>query len=145
MYDVVTNNLIIREWLNGSLFPLSLNLSLIIAVFLWDSYFAARESRQKWFNMDGVPTACALFWIFSLDGVRAVSVWVILRINNNGMEVPMWMRQTTNVALALAAFGLMLTILRCTYLFTPPRWGNRYWIYSLVSTLIFLMISHILP
>ena len=145
MKDAYVSNLIIREWLNGSLFPLSLNLSIIIAVFMWDSYIECLAQGKRWFRMSGVPTACALFWIFSLDGMRAVSVWIILRITNNGDEVPEWVREWTSAALVIAALGLVITMLRCTYLFTPPKWGNRYWIYSLCSTLLFLFISHLLP
>jgi hypothetical protein len=145
MTDAYSSNLLIREWLNGSLFPLSLNLSVVIAIFMWDSYVYAVTHKERWFTLEGIPTACALFWIFSLDGVRAVSVWIILRLTNNGHPVPEWLREVTNYALLAAAFGLALTILRCTYLFTPPRWGNRYWIYSLLSTLGFLILSHLLP
>ena len=145
MTDAYVSNLIIREWLNGSLFPLSLNLSIIIAVFMWDSYIYAITHKKRWFTLEGVPTACALFWIFTLDGVRAVSVWIILRFANDGHVVPEWVREWTNYALITAALGLVLTMLRCTYLFTPPRWGNRYWVYSLLSTLAFLVVSQLLP
>jgi len=145
MYDAVTSNLLIREWLNGSLLPLSLNLAIIIAVFLWDSWIEAREGNLNWWTMSGVPTGCALFWIFILDGTRAGSVWIILRITNDGVPVPQWVRDYSTVALIVAALGLAITMLRCTFLFTPPRWGNAYWIYSVVSTVLFLIVSHLFP
>lgn len=140
-------NLVLREWLNGSLFPLSANLAFIIGVFLWDSwlYSIAHPDGSRWWKMDGVPTACALFWIFSLESLRAGSVWIILRITNDGHEVPHWVREFTNVLLVVGGAGLAIMILRCTYLFTPPRWGNRFWLYSLATTLAFLLLSHFFP
>jgi hypothetical protein len=143
--DVTVTNLVIREWLNGSLFPLSINLALIIAIFIWDSYidWLKKPTTKRWWNADGVPTACALFWIFLLDGVRAISVWAVIWNANNGATIPDWIRALTNYALTIASVGLILTMLRCAYLFTPPRWGHAFWIYSAVSTLLFLALGQI--
>jgi len=143
MYDVLTSNLIIREWLNGSLFPLSGNLAFIIMVFLIDSF--RQRGNDSWWTMPGVPTGCALFWVFSLDMVRAVCVWYVLRANNDGKQVSEWVRDLSNWFLIFASLGLVITMLRCTYLFTPPRWGNSYWVYSALSTIAFLLLSHFFP
>jgi hypothetical protein len=144
MYDAVSNNLFIREWLNGSLFPLSLNLSIIIAVFLWDSFLEGTRQSARWWKMPGVPTACALFWIFGMESVRAGTVWLILRITNDGGVVPVWLSDVANASITIAGIILIITMLRCTFLFTPPRWGNRVWVYSIISTVTFLLLSALL-
>ena len=141
----LASNLIIREILNGSLFPLCINLSLVIGIFLVTTYLEAKESSESWWTMPGVPTGCALFWVFLLESVRAFSVWIILRTTNDGRLVPEWVRDWTNVSLIAAAAFLVVTMLRCTYLFTPPRWGNSFWIYSIMTTIAFLVLSHMVP
>jgi len=142
MYDAVTNNLIIREWLNGSLFPLSANLAFIILIFLVDSY---RERDQvSWWKMEGVPTGCSLFWIFTCESVRAGCVWFILRATNDGRVVPQWIRELSNYSFVVAAAILAVMMLRCTFLWSPPRWRN-FWIYSAVVTTVFLLVSHYFP
>lgn len=134
-----TANLIIREWLNGSLFPLSAFLTYVILTFINDTRI---EVGKGWSRTEGIPTACALAWIFFCDTIRAGGVWVILRTQNDGHVLPMYMQWIINVAFTFSAAALIVTILRCTYLFSPPRWGHRYWVASAITTLLFLLISH---
>jgi len=140
MYDAVTNNLLIREWLNGSLFPLCGNLAFIILVFLLHSY--RYRDQLSWWKMPGVPTGCALFWVFSMETVRAGWIWWILREHNDGHPVEDWVREISNYSFIFAATMLAAMILRCTYLWSPPRWRKFFWQYSAISTLVFLLISH---
>ena len=140
MYDAVTNNLIIREWLNGSLFPLCGNLAFIILVFLIRSYIY--RDKKSWWSTPGVPTGCALFWVFMMETVRAGWIWWILRTSNDGYEVEKWVRDVSNISFIIAATVLVATILRCTYLWSPPRWQGFFWQYSAASTLLFLFISY---
>jgi len=143
IYDASVSNLIIREWLNGSLFPLSLNLAVIIGVFIWDSFVHSLEDgTPRWWRLPGVPTACVLFWIFGMESVRAISVWAILHTTNQNKSMPDWVVETATYSLVLASIVLLVALLRCTYLFSPPKWGHAFWIYSAVSTLLFLLLSN---
>lgn len=137
-----TANLIIREWLNGSLFPLSAFLTWVILVFINDT---RKEVGSGWTSTYGIPTACSLAWIFLCETVRAGGVWIILRTQNDGHAVPLYVQWVINTAFMFSAAALVVTILRCTYLFSPPRWGHRYWIASAATTLVFLLISHFTP
>lgn len=140
--SLIQSNLIIREWLNGTLFPLSSFLCYAICTFLWET---RREIGTGWTREPGVATACGLAWVFLCDAIRAGGVWFILRLQNDGHHVPLWIQQVVNGLFIFAAFALVLTILRCTYLFSPPRWGHRYWIASAIATGVFLLASHITP
>lgn len=140
--DMLKSNLIIREWLNGSLFPLSLFLTYVILVFLWDT---RQEIGPGWQREKGIATACALAWIFFCESIRAGGVWFILRTTNDGHVISVWMQWIINIAFMFSAAALVITILRCTFLFSPPRWGHRYWVASAITTLLFLIASHLTP
>lgn len=139
---LLQSNLIIREWLNGSLFPLSAFLCVCILTFLWDT---RKIFGKGWHREKGVATACSLAWIFFCESVRALGVWYILRSQNTGRDVPDWLQHVINIALMFTAAAMVITILRCTFLFSPPRWGNRYWMVSAYTTLAFLILSHLFP
>lgn len=140
--ELLPINLIIREWLNGSLFPLSAFLCYVICHFL---YGTRAEIGPGWQKEDGVATACALAWIFFCESVRAGGVWWILRTQNDGHAVSVWMQWVLNIGFCFSAAALIATILRCTFLFSPPSWGHRYWIASALTTLVFLLVSHFTP
>lgn len=140
--ELNTSNLLIREWLNGSLFPLSAFLTWVILVFINDTRL---EIGPGWSKTDGIPTACALSWIFFCETIRAGGVWIILRTQNDGYLVPLYVQWTINAAFIFSATAMVVTILRCTYLFSPPRWGHRYWVASAITTLAFLLLSHFTP
>lgn len=139
-------NLILREWLNGSLLPLSLSLSLIIGVFLFNTWLASGGGWQwRWTEEKGIKVSCAFFWLFAYESVRAGTVWVLLRIANDGQRVTEWLDSMVNIAFVVGAAGLAVTFLRCCYLFTPESWGHRYWIGTLIFTIVFLVLSEMLP
>lgn len=140
--SLISSNLIIREWLNGSLFPLSFFLTFAVVTFINDTRL---EIGRGWARAPGIPTACALAWVFLCETIRAGGVWFILRLQNDGHVVPIWIQKSINGLFIFAAFALILVILRCTYLFSPPRWGNRYWVLSAIVTAWFLLISHFTP
>lgn len=142
IHHLIPLNLIIREWLNGSLFPLSAFLCFVICVFLHDTW---REEGKGWRKTPGIATACCLAWIFFCESIRAGGVWWILRTMNDGQVVSIWTQWVINVAFMFSAGALVVTILRCTFLFSPPRWGHRYWLASAITTLCFLLLSHVLP
>ena len=145
MYDeMLRHNLIMREWLNGSLLPLNLSLIFVIGLFLWDTY---QENHRGWSVVAGVPVACALWWIFAADAVRAGTVWMILRLSNRIPAIAVLDPSTgtamawANVALIMAGIAGVMASLRCAYLFTPKAWGHWYWIGTALVTLSFLGIT----
>jgi hypothetical protein len=143
--DVFKANLLIREWLNGALFPLSANLAVILTIFLWSAWREGRRRNIRWQTISGIPTGCFLWWVFSAESIRAGTVWFILRAANDGQRVPPWFEVTANILFINAAIALVLAILRGTYIFTPPKWGHKFWIYSAISTALFLFVSHFFP
>jgi hypothetical protein len=143
MQDATTHNLIIREWLNGSLFPLSGNLAFILLVFL--AYSFIYRDNASWWKMPGVPTGCALFWIFTMETIRAGWIWWLLRSANRGEAVTFAVREYSNFSFIIAGAVLVAAFLRCTYLWSPPQWRHFFWIYSAISTVLFLAFSHYYP
>lgn len=152
--QVLEQNLLIREWLNGSLFPLTANLALVIGVYLYQCFYEAKRDGKSWLHVAGIQTACALFWVFGAESVRAVFVWLSLRTKNDGHQLAPFVDQFSTAMLIFAAAVLVAAVLRCTYLFTPPLVmirGRRFpfrqvfWVYSLAVTVAFVVFSHFYP
>lgn len=134
--------MIIREWLNGSLFPLSFFLTIIVGIHIKE---VVVRVGYGWQHIQGMNTACVLFWVFLADSWRAGITWILLRMVNDGVHPPTWMADVTNtlyIGAAIVSFGAML---RAIYVFTPDRWGHAYWLASLAFTLAFLLLSHFNP
>jgi hypothetical protein len=142
MNNIPTYNLLAREFLNGALFPICCFLSWIVGLYLWDTY---RAYGQGWNNQPGVRTACAIWWVFTAEAVRAGTVWFLLREQNDLVELSERVRHISGWLILIGGLVLVATLLRCTFLFTPPKWGHRIWIIASLTTIIFLTISHILP
>lgn len=145
MYEIVNSNLLIREWLNGSLLPLTLNLSIVIGVYLFHSVSDARRSNTRLSDVPGVKTAHVLFWIFLAESIRAGSVWFSLRAQNSGKAVPPHVQDVLDMLLVVCVVVLMAAVLRCTYIFSPPQIRGIFWIYSLTATIMFVLLSHMFP
>lgn len=145
------NNLIIREWVNGTLLPLNISLVLATGLFLWTEFCQSIDpwiGRKTWSTFqarDGVATACALFWIFLADGLRAGAAWSVL---NSTLPIaglppaaidPMSMPfiQVVNIMFIVAGIVGVLAALRCIHLFTPPAWGHWYWLGAVALTALF--------
>jgi hypothetical protein len=143
--ELFSQNLVIREWLNGSLLPLTANLAFIIGVYLYQAYQYGKSHGFTWTRLEGVPTACALFWVFLAESIRAGFVWILLRTTNDGFKVSPDFETFSNVSLIFGAAILVASVLRCTYIFTPPYYRRVYWVFSLVTTVSFLIVSHIFP
>jgi hypothetical protein len=141
----MTNNLIIREWLNGSLFPLSFCLTAIILVFLNDCWHESGKDITAWRKLPGVATGCALFWIFLSETVRGGCVWLLLRYLNEGQPIPETVVKVTNCAFVLALVVMIPTMLKSIHIWTPRRWGHILWIASAFYTVLFLVLSRTFP
>jgi hypothetical protein len=134
-----THNLIIREWFNGGLVPLNLCLVVVTTMFLWDTLQA---HGRGWTRQPGVSSACALWWIFAADAIRAVFVWVILRQQNRGLPIVDF-AELANFGFMIAALISLAATLRCIFLFTPKAWGHWGWVGSALITCAFLGIARL--
>lgn len=154
--DLLSNNLIIREWVNGGLLPLNISLVIVVGLFLWDEWTKSqypggwRELRRhpydhikdhyvRWHKRSGVPTACALIWIFLADAIRAGSAWYILWLTNNRVPAPTSSVDNLFIGGGFVLAGIigLIASIRCIYLFTPSRLGHWYWIVSVLATIGF--------
>lgn len=145
MFGTLTNSLsflLIREWVNGGLFPLSFMLALILFVFMVNTW---RIVGDGWAHAKGISTACVLFWIFSLDALRAGFVWFTYRVVNDGGVVPPWLETAVAAGFIATGVGLVVAMIACIYKFTPAKLGHSYWILSVCITIAFLLISHLAP
>lgn len=133
-------NLIVREWLNGGLVPLNIFLLAAIGYSLLDAKW--RYGRE-YSTHPGVAAASAFWWIFVADGMRAGLVWWTLRTQNRGGSIaPIDIALTYGYV--IAAIVAMLAILRCIYLATPKSVGHWGWLVACLSTVVFVVISHLI-
>lgn len=135
---LLADHLIVREILNGAAFPLSVFLLAIICNYLWNMW---TTYGRGWTRQPGVSTACALAWMFFAESCRAGCVWYILRTNNDGMKLNDTFQVVSNCILVVAGVILVLSLLRCTFIFTPPQFGNWTWIFSICITSLFLSFA----
>lgn len=138
----IYGNVVIREWLNGALFPLSLSLAFIISVHLWDVW---KENGRGWTRLPGVKVSCSFWWLFCAESVRAGIVWVLLRIQNDGQAVTETLGLAASWGFVFGATALIGAFLRTIYTLTPARWGHRYWIAAVAISVLFLILSEIFP
>lgn len=132
---------IIRENVNGAIVPLSAILGIIIGIHMWR---AVREyGWLGWRNVEGMGTACILFWVFIAEAIRSLGAWSVLRTGSLGMSTKHVIQWTT-LAYLIAGIVVAATFLRCTYFFTPPAWRHKVWIASAIITALFLITSALL-
>ena len=137
---LMVHNAFIREVLNGSLFPLSLILSAMIGVFLYDT-FRERYTFKTWLSEGGVQTGFVLFPFFLAEGIRSGFVWLAYR--NDYIPIPVINQQgvVSSIGFIVSALVIIICLLRGTYLFTPERWGSTPWIVSASFTVAFNVVS----
>lgn len=143
LLHIIQNSKIIREWLNGGLVPLNVSLVIVIGLFLFDTF---RLHGRGWSKVEGVRTACTLWWIFLADGIRAGLAWSLLRIEVGGrppFDAHRFLSpDNINLGFIFAGIIAVCASLNCIRLFTPPKWGHWYWIASAVSTAAWLLFTH---
>lgn len=159
MQFVVHNQAMIREMINGSTMILCLVLALMIFVFMWDTmieYMDKRvgftpvawlRSRHEWSNAPGVPTACALWWVFAAESYRTGSVWTLYQMgkleNDNGaFFAPAG--YFTSYGYLLAGVALIGGLLRAIYIFTPPEWKSKVWKFAAGGAIVFIALPSLL-
>lgn len=128
----------LREILNGAVLSLSIVLLAIMCLYLLATY---RMYGRGWSKESGTATACALAWMLFAEACRSGVVWYTLRAQNDGAELSETFRVTSDIVLVVAGVILVLSLLRCTFIFTPPHLGNWTWIFSLLLTSTFLSLS----
>lgn len=128
-------NLVVREWLNAALIPLNLCILVIISHSLLESY---RTHGHGWTNAPGVKSACALWWIFLADFIRASMAWSFLNAQNNGNSVEFISYTSTIVYLTAALIAAPATF-RLIYALSPVSWGHKGWAAAAILTLSFVI------
>jgi hypothetical protein len=132
-------NLLIREWLNGGLIPLNVCIILIITHSLW----ASRRFGPGWTKQSGVASACALWWIFAADFIRASMAWSLLHSQNQGRPIP-YLGYTTTALYITAAFIAVLATFRLIYTLSPAAWGHKAWLASAGLMVAFMAAIYLL-
>lgn len=146
---MVHHQALLREVTNGIAFILFFSHVLMISVFLWDTWVEKGPLPiVRWQGVPGVPTACALWWIFAAEGYRACIVWmsyVLGRMPNGNTEIAKSIYFATNSVLSsfgylIAGLVLCTALLRGIYIFTPPDWKRRVWIYASMGAVTFVSL-----
>ena len=127
--SITAHNVGIREWLNVCLIPLNISMMVIIGYTVW------RQTRFSygWTKYPGANSACALWWVFFADFLRAGMAWEILR----GGVVP---GSITVAVYMIAAMIAMAATLRCIWCLTPMKGRNFTWIGALTFMVVFVMV-----
>lgn len=150
---VVQHQALIREVINGWAMVLCLTLTIMVGVFMWDSivdWYAkpntVRRAGRSWHEVPGIQTACAMWWIFLAESYRTGSVWLLYNIGKGQKDVgvffsgPYWFgygAYWSSYGYLFAGIVLNLGLLRAIYIFTPPEWKNRVWVYAAIGAAIF--------
>lgn len=145
-----------RECINGVAFILLFTLTIMISVFLWDTWATSGPANyQRWAGLPGVPTACVLFWVFGAEAYRTFSVWktYVYGLHVHVIHIDDTLAQTTagvgmfaattmfdTISYLVAGTIFCLGLLRGIYIFTPPDWKGRVWIYASIFAAAFTSI-----
>lgn len=156
---VVQHQALIREWINGSAMILFFTLTCMVGVFMWDTaveyaqrkYFdmsLPRETRagRSWQHAPGVPTACALWWVFLAETYRTGAVWTLYQYGKNAKDASVFFDSGayfSSYGYLLAGIGLNFGLLRAIYIFTPPDWKRRVWVYAAIAANVFIALPTI--
>lgn len=129
-----------REWLNAGLIPLNVCIIVIISYTLVSAY---RTHGPGWTNYPGVKSACAFWWIFVADLIRATMAWAFLNAQNEGRPLG-GVNNAATVAYLVAAIIACLATFRLIYALSPDSWGHKGWIASLALTVVVVIALSVL-
>lgn len=152
---LVSHQALIREYINGVAFVLLSTLSLMITIFLFDTWMEKRpKDLREWGQISGVKTACALWWVFSSESYRTFNVWVsytsgrkVLHLSDSldvSLGVGVFGTASMSSILGYLAAGMIFcaALMRSITIFTPPDW-TRVWLYALVMAAIFIILPDV--
>lgn len=125
----------VREWLNAGLIPLTACILFIIAYSLLESY---RLNGRGWTSAPGVKSACALWWIFLADLIRASMAWTLLNAQNEGRASEYLSSSATLFYMAAAVIAALATF-RLIYALSPTSWGHSGWVVAAGITAVFMV------
>jgi hypothetical protein len=127
-------NLLIREWLNGGLIPLNVCIIIVISYSLLAS---RRVSGPGWTKEPGVASACAFWWLFVADLIRAIMAWLLLHAEVTGRSPEYLGYAPTLLYMASAAIAMLATF-RLIYTLSPASWGHKAWLAAAGLTVAFI-------
>lgn len=164
-YWVVLYQATIREVINGAGMILFLTLSIMILTFLWDTWvenssatiFIKRRQGMNppvrdWRTVPGVPTACALWWVFAAETYRTGAIWYLYNVGRHlhtspyptatapGIGVFGEAGFGTSFGYLVAGIAMICGLQRCIYIFTPPEWKKRVWVYASIGAVVFCLL-----
>jgi hypothetical protein len=150
---VIGHQALIREFINGFCMVLFLALSLVVLVFMWDTWVSSRSMRE-WREAPGMPTACALWWVFAAECYRTGAIWMLYNLGKHDHTTPFPTSESGIGVFGAAGFwstfgyliaGFMLGggLLRSIYIFTPPEWKRRVWLYATAGATVFVSLPSI--
>lgn len=150
--ELLVNQALIRENINGACMVLFAVLSLMIFVFMINSWLEtirkAHASFGDWSHMPGVPMACAMLWVFMAETYRTYAIWSIYRFSPSHTTAAIGtfadVRFGPTLGYLIAGIILVSAALRCTYLFAPPLIRRWVWNAAWGFAFFFLTISHAL-
>jgi predicted Co/Zn/Cd cation transporter (cation efflux family) len=128
-------NLEVREWLNAALIPLNVCIMFIIAHSLFE---ARRIHGHGWTDAPGVKSACAFWWIFLADLIRASMAWSFLNAQNDGRSTDTISSAATIFYLVAALIAALATF-RLIHALSPIAWGHKGWAAAAGLTVVFVV------
>lgn len=147
---VVAHQALIREAVNGCAAVLCLTLTAMISIFIWDSFvnwwYRHHKESKAWAAVPGIQTACALWWVFAAETYRTGAVWTLYQIDRTGDASVFFNSGAywSTYGYLFAGIVLNVGLLRAIYIFTPPEWKNRVWVYASVAAALFVASPTIL-
>lgn len=131
----------LREWLNEILVPLTFCLLVITAHSLWAVRIA--YGPKKWRDVVGVGSACALWWLFFTEMIRAFNAWMGIGQELQGGYHVVASKVSMAVYLAISVVAVVATF-RLVYALSPPAWGHRAWLAALAFVALFVVAAELL-
>ena len=143
---IVQHQALIREVINGTCMILFLTLTLMIGIFMWDTIIdsmGARTVHRNWRSVPGIHTACALWWVFLAESYRTGAVWSLYQLGKREADTGTFFAgagYASSIGYLLAGFALIGGLLRAIYIFTPPEWKRRVWVYASAGAVVFVLV-----
>lgn len=154
MYDwIVAHQALIREVINGFCMVLFLVLTVLVMIFMWDAFVTSKTSR--WTNTPGVPTACALWWVFAAESYRTGAIWWLYNVGKDHHTSPYPTASSTGIGVFgdagfMSTFGylvagvmLIFGLQRSIYIFTPPEWKRKIWLQATIAAGAFCLFPSV--
>lgn len=126
-------HLVVREWVNGLWFAVSL---CVVAIFGWRLSRIICKRESHWYTKTGNKAAIALFFYFLGETLIRGWVWLLLMFENNGWKVDL-IQNDWYIALIAASISTWAALC-CIYVFSRSHWT---WIGSLIVIIILVAIE----